>query len=241
MIAYRRFLIAALAFQASALFVQSAGAAPVAPIALNPGGIVSPLVDGASGTDFTDIPGFPTSFSFNFSASGGPTGTLFENIVQYPNVVTPAHPFGSDLMFNYKIALSSGDVTSLTVAGFSGFDVAAKQCSFAGCFAVATNGIAANSASRSADGDLITFSFTDLIGGTHTGNLQAFTNAPFFVDPIASFQNAAGSAFSIEITGPSSTPTVPEPSTWAMMLLGFAGIGFMAYRRKQNGPALRLA
>ncbi len=33
---------------------------------------------------------------------------------------------------------------------------------------------------------------------------------------------------------------VPEPSTWALMLLGFAGIGFMAYRRKQNGPALRL-
>ena len=25
---------------------------------------------------------------------------------------------------------------------------------------------------------------------------------------------------------------VPEPATWAMMLLGFAGIGFLAYRRK---------
>jgi hypothetical protein len=34
---------------------------------------------------------------------------------------------------------------------------------------------------------------------------------------------------------------VPEPSTWAMMILGFAGLGFMAYRRKQNGPALGLA
>ena len=30
---------------------------------------------------------------------------------------------------------------------------------------------------------------------------------------------------------------VPEPSIWAMMILGFAGIGFMAYRRK-NRPAL---
>jgi outer membrane lipase/esterase len=28
--------------------------------------------------------------------------------------------------------------------------------------------------------------------------------------------------------------TVPEPSTWAMMILGFAGIGFMAYRRRKN-------
>lgn len=30
---------------------------------------------------------------------------------------------------------------------------------------------------------------------------------------------------------------VPEPSTWAMMLLGFSGIGLMAYRRKSK-PAL---
>jgi PEP-CTERM motif len=35
-------------------------------------------------------------------------------------------------------------------------------------------------------------------------------------------------------------PPVPEPATWAMMLLGFAGIGFMAYRRKSK-PALMAA
>jgi len=45
-------------------------------------------------------------------------------------------------------------------------------------------------------------------------------------------------------TCPTCTPTqqgaVPEPSTWAMMILGFAGIGFVAYRRsrKDPGPAL---
>jgi len=33
---------------------------------------------------------------------------------------------------------------------------------------------------------------------------------------------------------------VPEPSTWAMMILGFAGIGFMAYRRNSK-PALMAA
>ena len=30
------------------------------------------------------------------------------------------------------------------------------------------------------------------------------------------------------------SPAVPEPSTWAMMIIGFAGIGFMAYRRKSK-------
>jgi Protein of unknown function (DUF642)/PEP-CTERM motif len=42
----------------------------------------------------------------------------------------------------------------------------------------------------------------------------------------------------VDVEGLSSA--VPEPSTWAMMLLGFAGIGFMAYRRKSK-PALMAA
>jgi hypothetical protein len=33
---------------------------------------------------------------------------------------------------------------------------------------------------------------------------------------------------------------VPEPTTWAMMILGFAGVGFMTYRRKSK-PALTAA
>lgn len=38
----------------------------------------------------------------------------------------------------------------------------------------------------------------------------------------------------------SLTAAVPEPATWAMMLLGFFGVGFTAYRRKSN-RAFRLA
>jgi hypothetical protein len=36
-------------------------------------------------------------------------------------------------------------------------------------------------------------------------------------------------------------PKVPEPSTWAMMMLGFAAIGFMAYRRRNQTVGLRTA
>jgi hypothetical protein len=32
---------------------------------------------------------------------------------------------------------------------------------------------------------------------------------------------------------------IPEPSTWAMMILGFAGVGLLAYRRRGQ-PSLRL-
>jgi hypothetical protein len=51
--------------------------------------------------------------------------------------------------------------------------------------------------------------------------------------------------FVITDTGPPlafrfEVAAVPEPSTWAMMILGFAGLGFMAYRRK-NSPTFRFA
>lgn len=34
---------------------------------------------------------------------------------------------------------------------------------------------------------------------------------------------------------------VPEPSTWAMMILGFAGVGFLTYRRRNQKSARTVA
>jgi hypothetical protein len=31
---------------------------------------------------------------------------------------------------------------------------------------------------------------------------------------------------------------VPEPSTWAMMIFGFAGLGYLKYRQRRSKPAL---
>jgi hypothetical protein len=36
-------------------------------------------------------------------------------------------------------------------------------------------------------------------------------------------------------------PAAPEPSTWAMMILGFLRVGYMAYRRRNQSAALRVA
>lgn len=35
--------------------------------------------------------------------------------------------------------------------------------------------------------------------------------------------------------------SVPEASTWAMMILGFLGVGFLAYRKQSDGQQLRIA
>jgi len=64
-------------------------------------------------------------------------------------------------------------------------------------------------------------------------------------DDDGSFQikMAGGSDFSngkYSLDAPSlhAVAAVPESSTWAMLILGFAGVGFMAYRRKSE-PAFR--
>jgi hypothetical protein len=58
-------------------------------------------------------------------------------------------------------------------------------------------------------------------------NLEPFTALVEFFPGGSS--NADG-----ETGGASISAAVPEPSTWAMMLLGFCGLGFLAYRRKDK-------
>jgi hypothetical protein len=48
---------------------------------------------------------------------------------------------------------------------------------------------------------------------------------------------AHADTFSIDIIAGSGPQTVPELSTWAMMLLGFAGLGYAAVKRKGAGRA----
>jgi hypothetical protein len=52
--------------------------------------------------------------------------------------------------------------------------------------------------------------------------------------------NGNPAVLQVNLNSPNLATDVPEPSTWAMMILGFFGVGFMAYRRKST-PALRLA
>jgi hypothetical protein len=92
----------------------------------------------------------------------------------------------------------------------------------------------------------------DAIFGRGSGNSYAAYCSPCTVaeEQAAIDAAAAGPSYTFtgtySIDGASGSGTfnvaaVPEPSTWAMMILGFMGVGFMAYRKKQSGGALRLA
>lgn len=92
-------------------------------------------------------------------------------------------------------------------------------------------------------------------GLSYTGaNIETFTDAVDGTSQVAFGLNGLGTirlqnVNLIDLTGSVTQPftigteqvsAVPEPSTWAMLLLGFAGVGFMAYRRKSK-PALLAA
>ena len=51
---------------------------------------------------------------------------------------------------------------------------------------------------------------------------------------------SSGNSFEFDNISYGNVGPVPEPSTWAMMLLGFAGIGF-AYRRRRSRLAAAAA
>jgi hypothetical protein len=47
------------------------------------------------------------------------------------------------------------------------------------------------------------------------------------------------SPFEVSAPSNSNEPAVPEPSTWAMMLIGFAAIGFAGYRKSRRESFIR--
>ncbi len=66
--------------------------------------------------------------------------------------------------------------------------------------------------------------------GVNTLQVQDLLTLPGGVFPDGSSILPAGFSYSV---------ATPEPSTWAMMLLGFAGLGFAAYRKAR--PAVSVA
>jgi hypothetical protein len=86
--------------------------------------------------------------------------------------------------------------------------------------------------------------FSATLSGTTTGNhggpvVVDFNNTPLsfegFTLAVNDISLTAGVGTPQEITGTiTAVAAVPEPSTWAMMILGLAGLGFMGYRRKDK-------
>lgn len=69
-----------------------------------------------------------------------------------------------------------------------------------------------------------------------------FSNLGLFNKVVFQSSQAAFEVDNLQV-GPTitTTPPVPEASTWLMMILGFFSLGFVAYRRKGRAMQLRIA
>ncbi|WP_334511584.1 non-homologous end-joining DNA ligase [Bradyrhizobium sp. AZCC 1693] len=84
------------------------------------------------------------------------------------------------------------------------------------------------SAPRNAVTDFLSTSWTSGIDPT------SFNSATMFYIP--DFQNwfSDQKQLTVNINSVALASSVPEPSTWAMMMLGFVAVGFLTYQRKQK-------
>jgi hypothetical protein len=83
-------------------------------------------------------------------------------------------------------------------------------------------------------------------GGGFTAPASSFSFAPLaqtgtytLAFTVENFAQNGGNPFGLDV----SVSAVPEASTWAMMILGFLGLGFLGYRKssKASGQSFRIA
>jgi len=147
----------------------------------------------------------------------------------------------------FTVPVSGGltDVTNFLVGGFDSIALTALNPTFTGRFIPSDPTIPGN--------PVFQFSFSGLTDGFTTfafanGVLPVLANNGPPIIPLDIFSITGPPIFQsgqiVAFDDPvvvgnwnvtiSTVADVPEPSTWAMLILGFAGVGFMAYRRKSN-------
>jgi hypothetical protein len=79
-----------------------------------------------------------------------------------------------------------------------------------------------------------TISFDGTLDTSGVNHFQAHASGGEFIQLVTLSSTYDMATLEQVRLGGYAVSTVPEPSTWAMMLLGFASVGFMAYRRKSK-------
>jgi hypothetical protein len=140
----------------------------------------------------------------------------------FVNTGGPHTPFAYDL----NASPTSISFTSPTIFSAAGSSSDTPY----GTFNHGVNMVGGNGAPGAQHGPL---DFT--IMGVTTANFVKDAEGFFFGADLINLKN--GNTGSVAAS--TFTAAVPEPSTWAMMVLGFCGLSFMAYRRKnQMAPTI---
>jgi hypothetical protein len=162
------------------------------------------------------------------STTSGSGVVVLSDFSPFTTVVDGVTEFGLDLSFASDTGTTPGSLADVALT----FDVSGAP-SLTGAFAVF-----AGTATGTGTDDL-----SEVLsnGVSLTLNAPGATSATFnaigslsVVKDQSDFAGSAGSADSSILGNAFSVTAVPEPSTWAMLLLGFAGLGYAGYRRTRD-------
>jgi hypothetical protein len=92
-------------------------------------------------------------------------------------------------------------------------------------------------------GGMATFTFNDgaFVETRSFDNLAGFQTFNFDMSNLTSVRISGDSPFQIDNVRLTAAAAVPEPGTWAMMLIGFGGVGYSMRRKRSTAASLRLA
>ncbi|QNN64600.1 PEP-CTERM sorting domain-containing protein [Sphingomonas rhizophila] len=214
------------------------------------------LVENASGVSFSAFDSSTRGTLLGYIESDTSPAFTYSGIMRsavYQNTL-------GTLDFYFQIAISSIDVGdevfNLTGSNFMGYTIDAlfdaTDFDGAGGFEAAfnpnldPNGPAGSTttASRSGSGSIIRADF-----GSNGLEAAGQTSATYIFRTNATNYNLGGTFTAQDGSvaqrlnfSPTAAPAVPEPGTWAMMLLGFGAIGFgLRRRRHPMGSAMQIA
>jgi PEP-CTERM motif len=169
---------------------------------------------------------YASVFDFNFNGTNVSGSGTFTGTLQSPGV--------------YAITLASGSITDTDTASGAQATFTINGATTSPDFGSADNLLYFPAASNSNQGFTNASSYLDTGGITVTTiggvlfNLYDYQNGYGLANSTDDPSGGLGSAPVNEAITSFRVSAVPEPSTWAMMILGFCGLGFMAYRRKQS-------
>lgn len=203
------------------LVAVQAGAAPLAP---NGGGLATAEPD-----PITATPVYSTSISWG-------TPSLFSGTLTSSVLTNDANNVLGGLTFTYQLTLDSTSsfvASGLTIGGFSLFltDVSYQT--------PLNGGVAPLLVSRSPSGQDIQFDFKPYLGGSFLGPGQYSALLVVQTDALSWSESSATVIDSVGFgpfltVAPVDVLAVPEPSAFALVLLGLSGLGWMRARSKRH-------
>jgi hypothetical protein len=167
-----------------------------------------------------EITWWSPALNANVTATG--TGTI--SLPYSSNMYAP-NSTGTNDATDYELAIFTGSFT-LSSAQSVEFELGSDDDSF-----IYVDGVLIGQNPGVHSVTNVDFSSSVLSAGTHSIEV-------FYAD-----RDQTGASLSLDLltSGVVITPGVPETSTWAMMGLGFAGLGLAGYRTSRRRAAARLA